>query len=149
MGFGQSGRRLASTAAVFLLFAAGCVPSSTPPVIPPDGQARPIVSPAAGPAGSFLNVAAPNQECDYQPGAPGYSQYTQLLAGVTIPRTGIVVVQAFQYIGSSLSTYATNDAFVRLRIPPATEPGVYNVLLACQSYSGSYGFAPATFTVTP
>lgn len=125
-----------------------CVPDVPPPT-PPDQRARPVLSVSSGPAGSLVDVAAPDGECDIRPDAPSYAQYSQLLAGITVPRTGAVIVQATQYIGASPSGYGANDAFVRLRVPPAAAPGVYHVLLACQSYVDSYAFEPATFTVTP
>ena len=131
---------LAATAAVAGLVA--CTPEAPAPVTPPPAKA--LLSPSAGPAGSFVDVAAPNGECD----AKGTYPYSSLQAALTIPRSGIVVAQAYQYIGPSPSSYATNDPFVHLRIPPATAPGTYNVFLSCYSYLDTYTFAPASFTVT-
>ena len=114
------------------------------PTTPEPPQARPVLSPSSGPAGSFVDVAAPNGECD----AKGTYPYTSMQAALTIPRTGVVVAQAYQYYGASPSTYANNDPFVHLRIPPATAPGTYNVFLSCYSYLDTYTFAAAKFTVT-
>lgn len=137
-------RRAAVAVAATAAFAGvvACTPESSTPAPPPPAKA--ILSPSAGPAGSFVDVAAPNGECDPR----GTNPYSSLQAALTIARTGIVVTQGYQYIGPSPSTYAGNDPFVHLRIPPATAPGVYNVFLSCYSYLDTYTFAPATFTVT-
>lgn len=135
-------------AAAALFGAASCTPdastggSTTTTTEAP--AARPVLSPASGPAGSFVNVATPNGKCD--PAGP--YQYSSLQAALTIPASGIVIAQGTQFIGNSPSTYATDDQFVRLRIPPATAPGVYNVFLSCYSYLDTYTYSPAKFTVT-
>ena len=108
-------------------------------------QAKAVLSPSAGLAGSFVDVAAPNGQCDPH----GTYPYSSLQAALTIPSSGVVVTQAYQYIGPSPSTYAGNDPFVHLRIPVATAPGTYNVFLSCYSYLDTYTFAPAKFTVLP
>ncbi|MFN8053252.1 MAG: hypothetical protein U0Q22_17555 [Acidimicrobiales bacterium] len=145
----STGRRVrqgaVALAAVAALFAAvSCTPEPSTPVEPPAAKA--VLSPTSGPAGSFVNVAAPNDGCSV-PGNPNY--YSSMQAALTIRSSGIVVNQAYQYIGSSPSTYATPDPYVHLRIPPATAPGVYNVYLSCYGYLDTYMYAPATFTVTP
>ncbi len=137
-----------AVATVALLGTASCTPdastggSTTTTTEAP--AAKPVLSPTSGPAGSFVNVATPNGECD----PTGPYQYSSLQAALTIPSSGIVVTQASQYIGASPSTYAGPDQFVRLRIPPATAPGVYNVFLSCYSYLDTYMYSPAKFTVT-
>lgn len=133
---------VAAMSILALVGATSCVPDA--PSTPEVPEVRAVLSPASGPAGSYVNVAVTSGACD--PSGPYH--YSSLQASITMASTGIVIASGYQYISSSPSTYATPDPYVRLRIPTATRVGVYNVFLSCYSYLDTYAFAPAKFTVT-
>jgi len=132
----------ALAAVVSLLAVTSCAAAPAAPVPDDPTAAKAVLSPNSGPASSFITVAAPNNVCS----SAGYGY---LQAALTIKGSGIVISQGYQDVGSGgISGYASNDSFVRLRVPPATAAGAYNVFLTCYSYLDNYQFAPATFTVT-
>jgi len=140
----SAARRIVILAAIlaFAGLASACAPSPAVTVDPP--PARAVLSPSSGPAGSFVNVAPPDGSCL----SDGVT-FGSLQAAVTIPSSGVVIAQGYQYLGVAISEYAAPDPFVRLRVPPATAPGTYLVYLSCYSYLDQYAYSPATFTVTP
>ena len=138
---------------LILLFAlpavAGLVMSCAPPSGGDGGTteppaARAVLSPASGPAGSFVNVAAPDGSC-----LTNASTYQSLQAAMTIPGSGIVIAQGYQNLFGGFSNSVVPDAYVRLLVPPATAAGKYFIYLSCYGYLDQYSYAPATFTVTP
>ena len=120
--------------------------SCVPPTDPGPAPLRAVLTPTAGPAGTFIAVAPPNGDC-LRPG--GYTG-NSLEAALVHPATGYVVNRGFTYFynGPSLSPGAAPDPFVRLWVPPSTAVGEYYVYLTCYNYLASYAYAPAIFTVT-
>ena len=129
---------------VGVLLLASCVPvgsgstGSGPGGEPP--LARAIINPTSGPAGTIIDVTAPDDECTDH-------GFASLQATVTHGPTGYLVTTAYQNVGGSFSNNASDDPMVRLRIPPFAAAGSYLVYLSCYSYLGSYQYAPATFRV--
>lgn len=146
----KSFRRLAPVFgwSVLMIAFAACVPAAPPAPLPPTtvptttippSNAVPIATPASGPAGSMVTIAAPRGLCDSSPGSPA----STLIGGIAMPN-GYVVVQSFVNAGPP----AGGGAWVRVRLPDFTAAGTYNVFLACQTSFGAYAFGPGTFVVT-
>ena len=143
---GSRSRRYATAlvmAVAASIVAAGCTPDTVPSAPSP----RAIVNPGTAPAGTFVNVAAPDNTCRTTPSG-GVSPYSSLQAAITARSTGVVIAQGYQFIGTSPSEYTAPDLFVRVKLPPALRPGVYNVLLSCFGYLDSFMYEPAQLTVT-
>lgn len=139
----SSRARLALTCSVILLSLTACTPDVLPFVPGP----RTVVNPGSGIAGSSVDVAAPDDRCSIAPdGSP--APYSSIQATMAIRSSGVVIASGSQFLGGSPSTYGAPDPFVRLRVPPATRVGVYNVFLTCYSSFDSFQYEPTTFVVT-
>lgn len=132
----------ASVLAIATLVLAACVPApgATPP--PPPPPATTVIDPTSGPAGTWISVSPPNDEC----AANGFAS---LQATITMYSTGYVVVTGYAWTGGSFSENASPDPMVRLQMPWFAAQDRYLVYLSCYGYDGSKQYAPATFTVTP
>lgn len=135
----RRGSRGVGVLAIAMLVLAACAP-------PPGGGDPPppamtVISPASGPAGTWISVSPPNGECTER-------GYASLQATITMYSLGYVVTTGYSWTGGSFSENASSDPMVRLRMPPFAAAARYFVYLSCYGYNGSYQYAPAVFTVT-
>ncbi|HBX76438.1 MAG TPA: hypothetical protein DEG43_02220 [Acidimicrobiaceae bacterium] len=133
-------RLLVAVTALAAISGVACAPAPTPTPTPPP-PATAVVSPTAATAGTFINVTPPNNACK------GGAAYSSLEAQL-VTLSGIVISRAYAYVGNNFSGYANPDMLVKLRVPPATALGTYQVFLSCYGYLDQYLYAPAKFTVT-